>query len=80
VKPEVDGICRQVSGTLEPAPLRHLSGEIPQSRAIPANLNVSGSVNHHLNRAFAPIVVTRTRYDRPVLESLGAERRHSHYR
>jgi hypothetical protein len=54
-KPEVRGVTRYATGAFEPAPLRGLPGKIPECRIVSADLHLCGPVDHHFDRALAPV-------------------------
>jgi hypothetical protein len=71
-KTEIRRIGRYNTGAFEPAPLRGLPGEIPESRITPANLHLRRPVNCNFDRAPAAVGTATPRDTGPTLNCLAA--------
>jgi len=68
---DVGRICRQSRSAFKAAPLRLLSGEIPQNAAVATNFNFYGPIDDYFNGALAAIWTTSAHYGRTSRKGLG---------
>jgi hypothetical protein len=79
-KTEIRGVRRQDRSAFEAAPLRRLSGKIPEYGVPAAKLYFSSPVDNHFDRTLAAVRVASSDDNRPSRKGLGARNCcHGHY-